>query len=128
MSDVIAQGMKEVCKDLSELESNTPEQRKAFKDREKIFDKLSSNKNIEGGIKLAKRKLSESQKKKIKFEKDRKNVIKELEKIEKKVGKELFRSACNRKLKIDRQKAITQREIKQKEAELERLKKGNIIY
>ena len=58
------------------------------------------------------------------FEKERKKCISDLNKLEKRYDKKVFRSACNRKLTIDRQFENAHKEIKEREKELEQLKKG----
>ncbi len=73
------------------------------------------------------KKLTNWQKEKKEFEKKRKIVIKELEKIEKKFGDECFRSAINRKLTVDRQKRKRIAEINKAEKELKQLKKGKPV-
>jgi benzoyl-CoA reductase/2-hydroxyglutaryl-CoA dehydratase subunit BcrC/BadD/HgdB len=118
----ICKGMQKVCKGLSKLDSNTVKQKKAFENRAKIFGALSK-----GGDIMAV-KLTPQQKMKNDFEKERKKVIKQLDTLEKKCGSKLFRSACNRKLTVDKLKESAQKSIKEKEAELERLKKGKITY
>ena len=58
------------------------------------------------------------------FEKQRKKCISDLNKLEKHYDTQVFRSACNRKLTIDRQFAQKQKIIEQTEKELKQLKKG----
>jgi hypothetical protein len=58
------------------------------------------------------------------FEKKRAEVIVRLTKLEIEVGSALFRSACNRKLIVDRQKAQREAEIRKMERELTQLKSG----
>lgn len=57
-------------------------------------------------------------------EKVKKKCINELNKIEIKFGTNIFKSACNRKLTVDRQRKTTEKEIKEAEKKLERLKSG----
>lgn len=57
-------------------------------------------------------------------EKVRKLCIDDLNKLEVKYGAVMFRKSCNRKLTIDRQRKITEREIKEAEQKLARLKSG----
>jgi len=71
-------------------------------------------------------KLTQIQKKKKEFEKKRNQAIKDLEKIEKKHGHKIFRSACNRKLTIDREKKKRLEKIKKMEKELSKLRKGQL--
>ena len=61
------------------------------------------------------------------FEKQRNIVIKVLEKIEKKFGSKMFRSAVNRKLMIDRETQKRNVAIARMEKELEKLKKGQTL-
>ena len=68
-----------------------------------------------------------NKKEKIEFDKQRKLVIKELEKVEKKVGTLLFRSAVSRKMRIDTQKRQREKEINQLQKELQQLQKGKPI-
>lgn len=60
------------------------------------------------------------------LEKARKPIIKELNKLEKKFGAEIFRSACVRKIAIDRATKKAQDTIQSKLKEIEQLKKGKI--
>ena len=58
------------------------------------------------------------------FEQKRSLCIVELNKLEKKFSSQIFRSACNRKLTIDRQTIQRQAQIRKTERELEQLKSG----
>ena len=111
-------GLAEVCRKLATYTEVTKKQRKHFLEQADIFEKLGSaslsdKKEIKTMAKLDKD-----------FEKQRKKCISDLNKLEKRYDSQVFRSACNRKLTIDRQFAQRQKTIKQTEKELEQLKKG----
>jgi len=57
----------------------------------------------------------------------KKKCINDLNKLEKVYGAVLFKSACNRKLTVDRQRKITERQIREAKAKLERLKSGKTL-
>lgn len=57
----------------------------------------------------------------------RKECILELNKIEEIFGEQVFRSACNRKITIDKQKKQREDLIKKTKYELEQLEKGRVI-
>ena len=122
MDKRVAEGMAEVCRELSEycIKKGHKDFANQFDKRVKIFE-IFANKNKTEVIEMTK---TTHQKEKEKFEKDRNVVIKELQKVEKRFGSELFKSACNRKLTVDRQKSQTEKDIKEREEELEQLKKG----
>lgn len=69
-------------------------------------------------------KLTEHKKARKEFEKSRKIIIKDLQKLEKKYGNSLFRSACHRILTVDSQRKQVEKEIKKRERELDQLKTG----
>jgi len=69
-------------------------------------------------------KITPIEREKREYEKQRTKAIKELCRIEQKYGSDLFRSACNRKLTIDRQKRQQEQELKKAQENLEQLKTG----
>ena len=61
------------------------------------------------------------------LEEKKRNCIDELKNLEKKFGSEIFSSACNKKLIIDRQTEQRLEHIKKLEQELNQLKSGKPI-
>jgi hypothetical protein len=57
-------------------------------------------------------------------EKSRTACIIDLNKLDVKYGSTVFKAACNRKLTVDRQRKATEKEIKEAEKKLARLKSG----
>lgn len=74
-----------------------------------------------------KKKITKAQLEKRQYEAKRDFVIKQINELEKKYGKDIVRSACNRKLIIDRETQKREETIKKMEIELQRLKKGKLV-
>lgn len=122
----------EICKELSEICKGLAEHAK-YKDNKKYEKEFSKRANAFKALAQMEvsdmtNKITPQQKEKKEFEKQRNIVIKELVKLEKKYGSEMFKSACNRKLTIDRELKRRQKDIKKLENELSSLKDGKLVY